>query len=123
NGFSSWAADNRLKTLVFLVLALAIIALGAYSYYTLKQSRYGFMGPTTVSVSGTSEVFVRPDVASFNFSVMAEAADPSTAQAESAGAINTIMEYLRGEGIEERDIRTAGYYLSPKYEWIQAPCT
>lgn len=123
NGFSTWASDKRFQALVFLVLALAVVALGAYSYHTFKQSRYGMTGPNTISVSGTSEVFARPDIATFSFSVTAEAADPATAQAESAGAINAIMAYLTGEGIEERDIRTSGYYLSPRYEWIQAPCT
>lgn len=123
NGFSSWAGDNKLKALVFIVLALAAAALAAYTYYTIKQSRYTFTGPNTVSVMGKGEIFARPDIATFSFSVMAEAQDAAAAQSQSAEKINAIMAHLREQGIEERDITTLWYNLSPRYEYIQAPCT
>lgn len=120
--FGSWAADNRLKGLVFLVLAFAVIALGAYTYYTLKQSKYVMTGPNTISVTGKGEVFVKPDIATFSFSVLAETADAASAQEKSAESINKIMDFLKGQSVEEKDIKTLAYDLQPKYEWTNAPC-
>jgi len=118
-----WLGDARFKGLVFVVLALGAVALGAYTYlaYTQAQQIAGDM--STISVTGTSEMFVRPDIASFSFSVLAEEKDAPTAQDMSAKAINTITEYLKGESVEEKDIKTTDYSLSPKYEYSQAPCT
>ena len=71
-GFESWAGDKRIKTLVILVLLLAATALSAYSYFTFKQSHYIYGGPNTVSVAGKGEIFAKPDIASFSFSVAGE---------------------------------------------------
>ncbi len=123
NSFSDWAKDARLKGLVLAVLLLAALALGAYTYFTLKQSKYIYMGPTTISVRGVGEVARVPDVAMFTFGVRAEAVDPAAAQSESAESMNTIVAYLKENGIAETDIKTVNYSLSPRYEYSQAICT
>lgn len=118
-GFQSWAEDRRIKGLVFVVLILAAVALSAYSYYTYKQSQYVFTGPNTISVSGKGEIFAKPDIASFSFSVDAEAVTANEAQEKSAKAMNDIVAYLKENGIEEKDIKTSYYNLNPKYRWEQ----
>lgn len=123
SGFQSWADDKRIKLLVILVLILSVVSLGAYSYSTYKQSKYIFGGQNTVSVAGKGEIFAKPDLATFSFSVDAEAPDAAAAQEKSATAINAIYEYLKGNGVEEKDIKTSGYALNPKYRWEQAACT
>lgn len=114
---------KHFKLLISIVLLLAAVALAAYSYATLRESAYIFDGPTTISVAGVGEVVARPDIGMFSFSVRAEAEDPMTAQEDSAQAINAIMTYLEGEGgVEEADIKTTSYNLSPRYEFIQEIC-
>lgn len=109
--------------LVVLVLILAGVSLAAYSYATYKQSKYMYSGQNTVSVSGKGEIFAKPDIASFSFSVEAEAPDAAAAQKKSADSINTIYAHLKDNGIEEKDIKTSGYALNPKYRWEQGVCT
>lgn len=116
-GFNTWADDKRIKGLVILVLILAAVALSAYSYYTYKQSRYAFTGPNTISVAGKGEIMAKPDIGSFSFSVDAEGADAKAAQEKSATAMNAVVEYLKQNGVEDKDIKTSNYYLTPKYEW------
>ncbi len=118
-----WLRETHFKVLVFIVLALGAVALGAYTYLAYTQAQSITETVSTISVMGTSEVFVRPDIASFSFSVLADEKDAPTAQDISAKAINTITEYLKSEGVEEKDIKTIEYGLSPKYEYSQAPCT
>lgn len=102
---------------------MAIVALGAYTYYTLKQAQYIYSGPTTISVSGKGEVFAKPDVATFTFTVEAKEVDASVAQSKAADTMNAVLAYLKEAGVEEKDVKTEYYNLTPQYEYPQQMCT
>lgn len=121
-GFHAWADDKRIKSLVILVLVLSAASLAAYSFYTYKQSQ-SLYASNTISVSGKGEIFAKPDIASFSFSVEAEALDAAAAQEKSAESMNAIVSHLKENGIEDKDIKTSGYSLNPKYRWEQGICT
>lgn len=109
------------QILITLVLAGSVVALGAYAYVTIKQhSQWG--GPMTINVSGKGEVMAKPDIAQFSFSVRAEGADAATAQAASAEKINAVTAFLAENGIEDKDVKTEGYNMNPKYRYEQKPC-
>ncbi len=109
------------QTLITLVLAGACIALLAFAYSTLKQqAQWG--GPMTINVTGKGEVTAKPDVAQFSFSVRADAASASEAQTKSAEAINAITAYLKENAIEDKDIKTEGYNMNPKFKYETRPC-
>lgn len=109
------------RALVALALAGIIAALGSYAYVTLKNAG-GWIGPVTINVSGNGEVTAVPDVATFSFSVKADGATAAEVQGKSAEAMNAVIEYLKTEGVEEKDIKTTGYNLMPKYTYEQRPC-
>lgn len=112
--------NNRL--LGALALLMLIVALGAYAQYTFKQAEYLYSGPTTISVTGEGEVTAIPDIGKFSFSVMAEGADAVKAREESNTKANDIIAFLKEKGVEEKDIKTESYNLSPKYKYEQKPC-
>lgn len=114
--------QSYIRALVALLLLCAIFALGAYAQITLKQASYGPMGPNTISISGVGEVFATPDIGEFSFSVRAEGEDATTAQRDSATAINAIYGYLKDEGVAEKDIKTEGYNLRPQYRYEERVC-
>lgn len=122
SGFQSWAEDKRIKTLVMLVLILTVVALGSYSYVTYTQSQNIAPGQNNISVAGKGEIFAKPDIASFTFSVDADAPDATAAQKKSADSMNAIVAYLKEQGIADKDAKTSNYSLSPKYRWEQAMC-
>ena len=111
-----------MRGIVPLFGVMAIVALAAYSYYTVQQAKYVYTGPVVISVAGEGEVFAKPDIATFSFGVMAEGDDAASAQNESAEKVNEIMTYLEEQGIEERDIKTQYYNLNPRYEYTQSIC-
>ena len=109
------------QLLITLVLAGSVVALGSYAYVTLKQqSQWG--GPMTINVSGKGEVMVKPDIAQFSFSVRGEGTDAAAAQAKSAESINAVNAFLKESGVEEKDIKTEGYTMNPKYKYEAKPC-
>ena len=118
NFFTLWYT----RALIVLVLVGTILALGAYALATWKESQHGMMGPTTINVQGEGEIFARPDIGEFTFSVTAEAEDATTAQTDSAEAMNAIIAYLTEAGVAEADIQTTNYRLNPQYTWEERVC-
>lgn len=112
-----------MRKIVALVGVMAVVALAAYTYSAVKQAKYMYQGPTTISVVGTGEVFAKPDIASFSFSVEAKEADATTAQNKAGETMDAIVAYLKEKGVEEKDIKTGYYSLSPWYEYPEVVCT
>ncbi|MCA9363752.1 SIMPL domain-containing protein [Candidatus Kaiserbacteria bacterium] len=105
-----------------VVLVMIAVALAAYTYLTLKEADHVSMNEGTISITGEGEVIARPDIAQFSFGVSAEAEDAATAKQISAEAINAILDYLKEEGIEDADIKTQYYNLSPRYDYLRPVC-
>lgn len=106
-----------------LVGVAAIIALLAYTYFAFVQARNVAHMPVSITVDGKGEIFAKPDVATFSFSVNAKDVDASATQEAAATSINAIYDYLKSKGIDEKDIKTTGYYLNPRYEYPDVRCT
>ncbi len=119
---SNFLSKTYNQMLVTAALVLLVCALGAYAYLTFKQADEWNSGPTTITVVGTGEVFAKPDIAQFSFTVRGEGVDAATAQEKSGTSINAINAALKAAGIEDRDIKTEGYNLSPKFKYEQKPC-
>jgi uncharacterized protein YggE len=74
----------------------------------------------TITVSGTGEIVVKPDIATVSFGVTAENLDVAKAQTESATKINNIIAFLKTKGVEEKDIKTTNYSIYPRYNYVGA---
>lgn len=111
-----------MRAIVAVFGVTAILALVAYSYLTFKEAKYTYTGPVIVNVTGKGEAVAIPDIATFSFSVYAEAETASAAQDKSATGVNEILSYLKEQGVEEKDIKTLYYNLNPRYEYMEQIC-
>ncbi len=114
--------DPHIKIIAKLVGGAAIIALLAYTYVAFTQARQISHMPMSITVDGKGEIMATPDIATFNFSVTAKEDDAATAQSSAATRMNEIVAYLKEKGVEEKDIKTTGYYLNPRYEYAEVRC-
>lgn len=106
---------------------MAAIALGMLSLFLLVSTfsewkQYSFIGSgvtasNTINITGTGEEFAVPDTATFSVTVRETAKDVATAQEAASKKNNDILAYLKKSGIEEKDIQTTDYNVSPQYEW------
>lgn len=112
----------QMRILGALVLLMVMIALGSYASLNFEKIQFLDPSPATISVAGEGEVLAVPDVGQFTFAVNAEADDAATAQEESASKVNDILAYLKEQGVEEKDIKTTNYNLSPKWRWEERVC-
>ncbi len=87
-----------------------------------EVKEYWFIGKTpaytnSISVNGKGEIYAVSNIASFNFSII-EKGDTLPQAQESANSINnTIVTYLKENGIDAKDIKTTSYNAYPDYEY------
>jgi uncharacterized protein len=72
---------------------------------------------TGLSVSGTGEVNVTPDIAVVTLGVEAEAKTVADAQKQASDAMNAVMSALTANGIADKDIQTTNYSIQPVYNY------
>jgi uncharacterized protein YggE len=116
-----------------IVVKAAAAALGVLALFllvqtvkALKEYRYvgsGVTATNTITVSGNGEVFAVPDRATFTVTVREEGEEVADAQDKATAKINSIIDYLKDAGVEEKNIKTQSYNVNPKYEYTQAACT
>ncbi|MBI1975410.1 MAG: SIMPL domain-containing protein [Candidatus Vogelbacteria bacterium] len=71
----------------------------------------------TITVSGTGEIAAIPDIAEFTYSVIEEANSLELAQATASEKSNAAIKFLKLSGVSEKDIKTIGYDINPRYEF------
>lgn len=119
------AATHRVRSAGFFVLIMLGLFLLFAAMGQLKALRYIGSGVTpsaTISVSGEGDVFAVPDTGEFYVTVQETAKDVKSAQTAATTKGNAIIQYLTGAGVDEKDIKTSDYSISPQYDYRTAVC-
>ncbi|HMP67611.1 MAG TPA: SIMPL domain-containing protein [Candidatus Paceibacterota bacterium] len=109
----------------FITASILVVTV-IFSIFLLVQAKNSFKDApytNTISVNGKGEVNAIPDIASFDFTVTEASESVESAQNISAEKINKAIDFLKQNGVEEKDIKSSNYSVYPKYEWIQGICT
>lgn len=107
---------------VFVVLLLASLIVWVNVDMSNKVKERGYIGQeisskNTISVSGVGEIYAKPDLAVTNFSVVTEGARVVDSMTENTKKMNRIIGVLKSLGVEEKDLKTVGFNVYPRYEW------
>lgn len=81
----------------------------------------GATAASTISFSGSGEVFASPDIATVSVTVREEAKTIKEAQSKATAKEKSVLDFLAKEGIEKKDIKTESYNSYPKYDYGM-PC-
>lgn len=119
------------KKFIITVVAVGVVLSAFLLVKTLEEIKgFGLIGKdippqSTIVISGKGEIVVIPDTAQFSFSVISQASTVDGAQVSATKKINTALAALKNFGVEEKDIKTTGYNISPRYEYskVGVPCT
>ena len=76
----------------------------------------------TITLSGTGKVYAVADIANFSFAVDETAKTVVEAQKLATDKNNKAIDYLKGQGVDAKDIQATGYNVSPKYDYNTRPC-
>ena len=111
---------ENFKKLFWLFLAVFLIVCAVWTVASVKPLvQYGnsLTPARTISVSAEGKVTAIPDIASVSFSVISEGKSPEDITTANTQKMNAAIDFVKKEGIEDKDIKTTGYTLSPKYEY------
>ena len=119
--------EEKNKILFTGLLIILIVFLLALTIYTvvgiqnkIKEGRYigqEIESRNTITVFGKGEVYARPDLAITTFSVITEKKTVSQAMNENAEKMNTIIDSMKEQGVEDKDLKTTSFNIYPRYEW------
>ncbi len=111
----------------FLIVALGLVLVLAATAVTACGGTAGAQGtassiqvsqqPEGIWVTGTGEVFITPDIATLNLGIASQEATVAEAQAKAAEAMDKVMQALKDNGIEAKDIQTGHFSISQRSRW------
>lgn len=115
--------DNRgIRLAVIGVLCILALFLLAETIATTENlGRPTSPATDTVTVEGTGQATLPPDVAKVSFTVQNTAAAVADAQAATTKQANAALDFVRGQGIADKDVKTLSYDISPQYSYSN-PC-
>lgn len=112
--------SNRLFYLTITVIAIVILSVIGGLVYKFKTIPGNT--PQELSVSGEGKVYVIPDLATIDLSIVNEGNEASDIKAiisKNTNAMNGLITDIKGLGIDEKDIKTIQYSLTPQYNWTE----
>ncbi|OGF63912.1 hypothetical protein A2661_02015 [Candidatus Giovannonibacteria bacterium RIFCSPHIGHO2_01_FULL_45_24] len=101
---------------MIVFLAVLIVFFGVRTWNEITGASRPFPA-STISVSGEGKVFVKPDVAVVNIGVIKQGTDLVLTQRSATDVINRVLEMLKREGVEDKDVKTTSYSISPRYDY------
>lgn len=111
------------KIPIVLLLLVLIVFVGAKAKNEIKNETKIAEYQRTITVSADGKVFAKPDIGQISLSVTREAKTVSEAQKQSAEAMNKVVAFLKGAGIDDKDIKTTNYNIYPKYDYYKGKQT
>lgn len=109
---------KRLTLILGLLVALVLSACAAPASPGQSTSAgQGTTPPRTISVNGTGQVTLNPDIAKVFIGVQSQSESVADALTENNGKAQAIASALREMGIEEKDIQTSSFNVYPQQQF------
>jgi len=100
----------------FVLFAVALTALVSGTAMGQAPGEPG-IGPPSITVTGAGEVQAKPDFAQVQVGVVTEGATAAEAMRKNNEAMSQLIAMIRKRGIEERDLQTIQFNVSPRYKY------
>src|SRR3989344_614216 len=110
--------SRLIKSITVFMWILALVSVATFFFLMKANKNIDAYDRSTITVTGTSERFLAPDIARLYFGVQEEGKTVSEAQDKVKEKMNKALDFLKEQGVEEKDIRTTNYNISPKYEYF-----
>ncbi len=105
------------KKTIYWVATVFLVVLMVFVLVSISQKLNTATTTNTVSFSGEGKVSAKPDIAVASITILTEAATSKKAQDDNSAKSNTVVDFLKKQGVEEKDIKTGSYNIYPKYSY------
>jgi uncharacterized protein len=104
-----------------VLVLLAVFLLAETMSILGGAGRSGIPATDTITVQGEGRATLAPDVARISFSVQNTAKTVADAQDATTKQANAALEFVKKQGVEDKDVKTLSYNISPQYSYPN-PC-
>lgn len=116
-----------LKHRIFLFISLLNVLIVVIVVFFVVSMGNILRGNDTLrpqlNVNGEGKIFVRPDIAAFTATVVTDAARVGDAQNQNTSRSNAIIDFLKKNNIQGKDVKTTNYSIQPQYRYDTGrPC-
>jgi uncharacterized protein YggE len=116
--------EEKTFNLVNKIFILAAVLVVGILVFFVSQTIYQFkvldnQTQNQITVSGQGKIYAKPDVAILVLGVENRGNKISTIVENNTGKMNKIISDVKTMGVEEKDIQTTSYNLSPLYNWTE----
>ncbi|TSC94137.1 MAG: hypothetical protein CEN87_590 [Parcubacteria group bacterium Licking1014_1] len=110
-------SDKVYKLAIAVIILVAVFYLGNlfYNFQNLPQNY-----PQEISISGSAKVYAKPDVAVLVLGVEDKGAKISDIVKNNTSKMNKIIKDVKDLGVDEKDIQTTQYTITPEYNWTES---
>jgi len=113
---NAFDVSNRVYALALLFSVGIFTYGGAFAWSQIFGASSGNY-PQQITVEGTGEVEVAPDLAEIYLGVSGKGATAQEASQKSTETMNAILAVLKEKGLTDTDIKTDNYTMGPNLEW------
>jgi len=110
--------NNTIKNLIGVVAVVATLAFAfiGWQYVKVYDRSSEPTNYRSFYVQAEGEAVSVPDVAQFSFQVITEGStNVASAQQQNTEKMNAVLDYVNGQGIDKKDIKTLSYNIQPRY--------
>jgi len=108
--------NYNLKPLIWVGTVLLVI-LCIFLLASIERLTNTALTTNTVSFDGTGKMTAKPDIAVVSVSIISDAITSKAAQDANSTKSNKVTDFLKQQRIEDKDIKTSGYNISPNYKY------
>lgn len=116
--------NNRIKNYLGIaaIIVMIIFAIAAWNFVDSYSKSIQPSSFRSFPVSAEGKVTAVPDVAQFTFSVITQGGkEIGKLQKENTEKVNKVIEFVKSNGVEAKDIKTQSYNLKPRYQYYSCP--
>ncbi len=107
---------NNYKYLIWAG-TFTLIVLSLFLLVSTNQAFNTAATTNTVAFTGEGKVVAKPDVAVIDLSILTEASTSKAAQDQNSTKSNALTDFLKKQGIDDKDIKTISYNIYPQYSY------
>jgi len=107
---------KELKWVLLVILSIFLLVLTISEGLEIKEK---LKSKETITFSGQGKAIGVPDVASITLSVITEKMTAKETMTENAKITNEVIKFVKEAGIDEKDVKTQSFTLSPRYDWAE----
>ncbi len=116
--------NTSIRNYLGVALILATLALGGagLAYVSYYHASIDDTTQRVFSASGDGKAVAVPDVAEFSMSVISQGGkDIGSLLTTNTDKVNQAIAFVKGQGVDEKDIQTSGFNVDPRYQYYSCP--